>query len=112
MVSILAILFGTLPIGRDAWPNIIGILLGFVGIAVIVFGLCVPIKSPTGRYDIFTTLYLKYKGEDSPLTQLKNDTINSFSESGSEHGASTSAPEETGGVAEPDKTSDEEVHQA
>jgi len=28
MMAILAILFGTLPIGRDAWPNIVGILLG------------------------------------------------------------------------------------
>ena len=39
-MSVFAILFGTLPIGRDAWPNIVGILLGAVAIGLMVYGLC------------------------------------------------------------------------
>ena len=108
MMSILAIIFGTVPIGRDAWPNIIGILLGAVAIALIVFGLCVPIKSPTGRFDICTTLWIKYKGEDCDLSQLRDDTITSFS--GSSHSGPAINDEETEGMAQPDKISDEEVH--
>jgi len=74
-MSILAILFGTLPIGRDAWPNIIGILLGAATIGLMVFGLAAPIISPTGRFDVFTMLYMMTKGEDHELHQLKQDTI-------------------------------------
>lgn len=75
IVSIFAILFGTLPIGRDTWPNIVGILLGFVTICLFVYGLCVPILSPTGRVDFCTMIVMKYKGEGSSLHVLKEDTI-------------------------------------
>ena len=74
-MSILAILFGTLPIGKDAWPNIIGILLGLLVIGLFVYGICVPVLSPTGRVDIFTMISMKYKGEGSALHVLQTDTI-------------------------------------
>lgn len=74
-MSILAILFGTLPIGKDAWPNIVGILLGAVVIGLFVYGICVPVLCPTGRVDIFTWLSMKSKGEGSPLHILQTDTI-------------------------------------
>jgi len=71
---LLSILLGTIPIGRSAWPNFVGILLGIVVIALFVYGLCVPILSPTGRFDIFTILYLKTKGTNHPLRRLQDDT--------------------------------------
>lgn len=75
---VLSILLGTLPIGYDAWPNIIGVLLG-AGLTVgFVYGLCVPVLSPTGRFDPITELVLKVqarRGKESSLAQLKEDTI-------------------------------------
>ena len=71
---IISIILGTIPIGYGAWPNIIGILLGAAMVVGFVYGLCVPVMSPTGRFDIFLELYLKYK-KDSPLYKLKEDTV-------------------------------------
>jgi hypothetical protein len=78
VVIIVSMLFGTLPIGRDAWPNIVGILLGTLALFAFVFGICVPITSPTGRFDIFTLMYMKYKGPSSDLYQLQADTIAAY----------------------------------
>jgi hypothetical protein len=78
VIVIISILFGTVPIGRDAWPNIVGILLGAAAVICFVYFLCVPVLSPTGRYDIFTELYLKvqaYRKKDSNLIDLRVDTI-------------------------------------
>lgn len=74
LIAILSILFGTLPIGNATWPNIVGILLGVVAIVLAAYFLCVPILSETGRYDIFTRLWLLYK-KDSPLHELQADTV-------------------------------------
>jgi Na+/H+ antiporter family len=75
VVIIASILFGTLPIGNASWPNIVGILLGVVALAIFVFLFCVPIMSPTGRWDPFTLLYLKYKGLSCDLHVLQADCI-------------------------------------
>jgi Na+/H+ antiporter NhaC len=72
-----SILLGTVPIGYDAWPNIIGVLLGACLLAAFVFGLCPQVMSPTGNFDIFIELWMKYKA-DSPLHQLKADTVKAF----------------------------------
>ncbi|CAB9514144.1 Inherit from COG: Na H antiporter [Seminavis robusta] len=74
IVSLVSILFGTIPIGHDAFPNIVGILLGVVAIGLFVYLLCAPILSPTGRFDPITQLWLRFRKE-SPLTQLQADTI-------------------------------------
>jgi hypothetical protein len=74
---VVSIILGTVPIGYDAWPNIIGILLGFCVIAGFVFGLCPQVISATGSFDIFVELFLKYKA-GSPLHELKADTIKAF----------------------------------
>jgi hypothetical protein len=76
IIAILSILFGTLPIGRDAWPNIVGILLGVVAIVLIVYGLCVPILCESGRYDIITQLMLMIqRNPESELHLLQDDTV-------------------------------------
>jgi hypothetical protein len=77
VVILVSIILGTVPIGYDAWPNIIGILIGVGVVGGFVFGLCPKVISPTGSFDIFMELFLKYK-TDSPLHQLKADTVKAF----------------------------------
>ena len=82
VVSIISILLGTIPIGYDAWPNIIGILIGAGLVVGFVFLLCAPVLSPTGRYDPMTELILMIKsargGETSVLLKLKEDTVKAY----------------------------------
>ena len=75
---IISILFGTLPIGPEVWPNIIGILLGCLALAMFVFLVCVPVASPIGRYDIFTELSLRYF-PNPELLELREDTKKFYS---------------------------------
>jgi hypothetical protein len=77
VVILVSIILGTVPVGYDGWPNIVGILIGVGVIGGFVFGMCPKVISPTGKFDIFLELVLKYK-KDSPLHQLKADTIKAF----------------------------------
>lgn len=81
-VSLVSILLGTIPIGYDVWPNIIGILIGAGLTVLFVYGLCAPVLSASGRYDPMTQLYLMISaargGENSPLMQLKEDTVKAY----------------------------------
>ena len=79
IMMILSILFGTLPIGMEAWPNIVGIVLGVVAIALFVYGMCVPVLCKNGRFDIFTNLWLRIR-KDSALHQLSDDTAKRYQE--------------------------------
>ena len=73
-VVILCILFGTIPVGRDAMPNFVCILLGAAATVGIVLVVGVPVTSNTGRYDFFTELFLKvYKNEN--YEELRQETI-------------------------------------
>lgn len=83
---ILSILVGTIPIGYDAWPNIVGILLGFALIVLFVYFVCKPIISPTGQWDLITHIYMKVH-KDEVLEQLQQDTIRAA------NGEDLSAPE-------------------
>ena len=77
VIVIVSVILGTVPIGYSNWPNIIAILLGTLTIVAFVYGICVPVLSPSGRYDIMTELQLKFKGErghDSELFQLREHT--------------------------------------
>ena len=66
-VVIFSILFGYIPAGYGAYPNIIGILLGWVACALFVFFVCVPVVSPTGSWDIFTKLFCAKSAEIQEL---------------------------------------------
>jgi hypothetical protein len=77
VVTLISILVGTIPIGYDAWPNIIGILIGTGLIAAFVYFGCAPVLSPTGRYDPMTELFLMIRGDDD-LMKLKEDTAKAF----------------------------------
>jgi len=94
VVILVSILFGTLPIGHAAMPNIVGILLGAVTTVLFVWFVCAPILSPTGRFDPLTQLWIRIKGAESPLRQLGIDTIKYCQE----------------GVLREAETSDEESH--
>lgn len=84
-VFVLSILFGTLPIGRDAWPNIVGILLGTVAIVLFVYGVGVPVLCESGRYDMFTQLWILIQRDpESDLLLLQKDTIKACSPSSPE----------------------------
>jgi hypothetical protein len=74
VVVIVSILLGTLPIGYDTWPNIVGILLAILVLAVFVYCYCQPIISPTGSWDLITKIYLKATGNNT-LEQLQKDCI-------------------------------------
>jgi len=74
VMVILSVLVGTVPIGYDAWPNIVGILLGFAVIVVFVYFICKPVISPTGAWDPFVYAYMKFH-KDEVLEQLQQDTI-------------------------------------
>ena len=79
VVSVIAILLGTIPVGFDAFPNIVGLLLGWGVIIAFLYFACVPVINETGKFDIFTELYLKVRGgEDSALAILKEDTVKAF----------------------------------
>jgi Na+/H+ antiporter NhaC len=78
LVVLTSIILGTVPIGYDAWPNIIGILLGAILLIGFVYGLCAPVVNATGRFDPVTELFIKFssRGEkESSLLLLKEDTI-------------------------------------
>ena len=74
MIILLCILFGTIPIGRDAMPNIVCILLGAVATVGLVFFLGSPVTNKTGRYDIITELFLKCFNNEE-YEALREETI-------------------------------------
>jgi hypothetical protein len=98
---LLSVIVGTIPIGYDAWPNIVGLLLGLVVIVVFVYFFCKPILSPTGAWDPITLVYMKLN-KDEVLEQLTQDTIRAA------NGEDLSAPEH-GKKLDSEESSDEKV---
>merc|ERR1712029_555719 len=64
--------FGYIPVGYSAYPNAVGMLLGFASSALLVYFFCVPIISPTGRWDPITMLCCARSDE---LQELQSDCI-------------------------------------
>lgn len=56
VVVLISVLVGYIPAGYGAYPNIVGILLGWVICGLFVWFVCVPVLSPTGKWDIVTQL--------------------------------------------------------
>ena len=73
VVVVISILFGTLPIGSETWPNIIGILIGCLVVALFSYFICVPVASPIGRYDIITEIGLRFF-PNPELLELRENT--------------------------------------
>lgn len=78
MVAIWSVLVGTIPSGRGAFANWASLLLGFLAMAFhVVFTSDFAINK-TGRYDIFTELYLRCTRDKEFLMKLKEDTVLAF----------------------------------
>ena len=76
-VAVWSVLVGTLPSGRGAFGNGICTLLGLVFMIFHAFVTAAPAINKTGRYDIFTEIYLKFsKNED--LLDLKEKSKQVF----------------------------------
>lgn len=73
MVSIWSVLVGTLPSGRGAFSNSICILLGFLAMAIHAFLTSAAPLNKSGRFDIFTELYL-FITKNEFLADLKERT--------------------------------------
>lgn len=81
LMSMFAVLCGTLPIGYAVWPNIIGYLIGWAITIVWVVFYCVRIVNATGRFSPATELWLRYvKKGNSELEVLRVDTVKFFNE--------------------------------
>ena len=77
IIVVISILFGTLPIGKDTWPNYVGILLGALCVGLVIFGLFRPVLSESGAFDPLTELYLKVRATED-LEVLRRDTADAF----------------------------------
>jgi hypothetical protein len=77
-ISVLSVVVGTLPIGHEAWPNMIGILIGWVLTGLFIAFLGKPAVNANGSYDFLTELYMKCKKGYSPLEDLRHDTIEKY----------------------------------
>ena len=78
IVIFVSIVLGTVPIGNDTWPNIVGIILGVIVLGLFVQFYCKPIVNSDGSFDILTELIVKAKGTHSDFAQLKEDTARAF----------------------------------
>jgi len=71
-VVLFAIVLGYIPAGYGGYPNIVGILLGWVACGLFVWFVCVPVLDPTGKWDIFTKLFCSKSKE---LQELSADCV-------------------------------------
>jgi len=78
MVIIWSILVGTIPSGRGSFANWVSILLGFVFMLFHVVFTSEFAINKTGRYDIFTEIYLRCTRDKDFLLKLKEDTVKAF----------------------------------
>ena len=77
IVSIWSVLVGTIPSGLGAFPNWVSLLLGFLVMLFHVVCIGSSAINKTGRYDIFTEIYLRMRGDEF-LKKLKEDTVIAF----------------------------------
>lgn len=78
MVATWSVLVGTIPSGRGAFANGISILLGFLAMLFHVVFTSEFTINKTGRYDIFTEIYLRCSKNNDFLLKLKQDTKLAF----------------------------------
>lgn len=78
MVSVWSVLVGTLPSGRGTFANWVSILLGFFVMLFHVVATSESAINKTGRYDIFTEIYLRCTKDKEFLLKLKEDTVRAY----------------------------------
>ena len=77
-MSVLSVIVGTLPIGYDAWPNMVGLVIGWILTILFAIFYCRPAVNKDGSYDLFTEMYIRFKKGHSPLEDLRHDTIEKY----------------------------------
>lgn len=79
MVMLWSILVGTIPSGYESFSNGISLLLGFVFMAFHVVFTSEFTINKTGRFDIFTEIYLRcFDRKNKFLLQLKADVVKAY----------------------------------
>jgi len=78
MVAVWSILVGTIPSGRGTFANWASILLGFLVMLFHVVFTSEFIINKTGRFDIFTEIYLRCTRDKEFLLKLKADTVKAY----------------------------------
>lgn len=79
MVALWSILVGTIPSGYESFSNGISLLLGFVFMAFHVVFTSEFAINKTGRFDIFTEIYLRcFDRKNEFLLQLKADVVKAY----------------------------------
>ena len=78
MVAIWSVLVGTIPSGRETFANWVSILLGFIVMLFHVVFTSEFTINKTGRFDIFTEIYLRCTRDKEFLLKLKADTVKAF----------------------------------
>jgi hypothetical protein len=71
-------LFGTIPIGFNVWPNMVGIAIGWLVSGAFVYGVCVPVISATGRWDPFFKYCCLSREDPDFIETLTQDCIKKF----------------------------------
>jgi hypothetical protein len=78
IVVIWSVLVGTIPSGMGAFPNGVSIFLGFLAMIFHVIVTSEFIINKTGRYDIFTELYIRCIKNKEFYMSLKADVVEAF----------------------------------
>jgi len=78
MVAIWSVLVGTIPSGRETFANWVSIVLGFLMMLFHVVFTSEFTINKTGRFDIFTEIYLRCTRDKEFLLKLKADTRLAF----------------------------------
>lgn len=78
MVATWSILVGTIPSGRETFANWVSIVLGLVMMLFHVIFTSEFIINKTGRFDIFTEIYLRCTRDKEFLLKLKADTVKAY----------------------------------
>ena len=104
VVIIWSVLVGTIPLGMSAFPNGVCIFLGLLAMLFHVLFTSEFIINKTGRYDIFTEIYIRFLRNKDFYMILKAEVITSF-----ESGMPLDRPESgdiVGKVITPDEQSE------
>ena len=64
-------------ISYGSYPTGVAFLLGYLVMIAFTFGICTPIVSKTGRFDILTELYFRYR-PDPAIDELRQDTAKAY----------------------------------
>ncbi|GBG33712.1 Hypothetical Protein FCC1311_099352 [Hondaea fermentalgiana] len=72
-VLLISLLLGYLPAGTGSYPAGAALVVGAIVVIIVSMAISVPVEHPSGRYDIFTEIYLKIS-KNPALLQLKEDT--------------------------------------